>query len=390
MIYLLADYLYTAGWHAPYWRVLRYVTVRAGLAVLTALALSFLLGPLVERILRSYKIGQNIRREYVENLYQLHKGKQGTPTMGGILILAVLLLTTLLWADLTELKIALMILATIILGSIGFMDDYLKLVKKNSRGLRPRYKLMGQIALGLVVGCFVLFHGLPAAKLWDHHVPRTLDSALPYLTREYTDAVTVPFFKNLILHLGVGYLAFAVLVVMASSNAVNLTDGLDGLAVGQIVFCALVFTICAYVSGNWFIAQYLNLLYISGAAELAVFCAALVGAGIGFLWFNCSPASMFMGDTGSLSLGGILGVVALLIKMEYLLVIVGGVFVIETLSVILQVWSFRLRGGQRLFRMAPLHHHFELGGMAEQKVVVRFWIVGVILALLALSTLKLR
>ena len=390
MIFTLAEYCYQHQlWH-PYSRVLRYITVRGGLAIFTALFLSFLLGPLVLRILRRYKIGQNIRQEHVKDLYALHKTKQGTPTMGGILILAVLMLTTLLWADLSHLNIKIMLLTTIGLGAIGFYDDYLKLVKKNNKGLKPRYKLMGQVGIGLVVGCMIYFGGLTGAKLWGAGIPRTLDSVLPFLSQDYTTVLTVPFIKDLLLPLGVCYLFFAILMVVASSNAVNLTDGLDGLAIGQITLCALVYTIFAYAVGNWRIAHYLNILYISGSGELTVFCAALLGAGLGFLWFNCNPAEMFMGDTGSLSLGGILGVVALLIKMELVLVIAGGVFVLETLSVILQVWSYRLRGGKRIFRMAPFHHHLELGGLKETKVVIRLWITAIVCSILALSSLKLR
>jgi len=389
MIYHLADYFYSTGHITPYWRILRYVTVRAGLAVFTALALSFILGPLVVKILRRYKASQTVRREHCEELNKLHEGKQGTPTMGGILILVVLVITTLLWADLSQLGIRLMLFTTVCLGTIGFLDDYLKLVKKNSKGLSWRYKVMGQIALGIIVGSFILHNGLVAAKLWGPDIDPGMESVSPYLNREFTDVLTVPFFKNFLLPLGAAYLFLAVLVVVASSNAVNLTDGLDGLAIGHIIFCALVYTIFAYVVGNWKAARYLNVLFIQGSAELAVFCAALVGAGIGFLWFNCHPAEMFMGDTGSLSLGGIVGVVALLIKMELVLIIVGGVFVMEALSVILQVGSFRFRR-KRVFRCAPLHHHYEFGGLKETKIVVRFWIVGIILALLALSTLKLR
>ena len=389
MIYQLAEYCFRDGlWH-PYSRVLRYITVRAGLAIFTALFLSFVLGPLVLMVLRRYKIGQNIRQEHVKDLYALHKGKQGTPTMGGILILAVLVLTTLLWADWGALNIQIMLLATVCLGALGFMDDYLKLVKKNNKGLPARYKLMGQVGIGLAVGCLIYFNGLPAAKMWEPGAAASGANG-PLLTMQWTDVLTVPFVKDWLLGLGALYILFAIFVVVSSSNAVNLTDGLDGLAIGQISLCALVYTIFAYAAGNWRIADYLNILYIEGSGELTVFCAALLGAGLGFLWFNCNPAQMFMGDTGSLSLGGILGVVALLIKMELVLVIAGGVFVLETLSVILQVWSFRHRGGKRIFRMAPVHHHFELGGWPEQRVVVRFWIVGMILALAALTTLKLR
>lgn len=388
MINFLAEYCFRHDLLLPYSRVLRYITVRAGLAIFTALFLSFIIGPLVLRVLRRYKIGQNIRQEHVKDLYALHKGKQGTPTMGGILILSVLVLTTLLWADWGALNVQVVLLATVGLGALGFMDDYLKLVKKNNKGLPARYKLMGQVGLGLAVGCLIYFNGLPGAKMWGPGAAAT--GGGPLLTMQWTDVLTVPFVKDWLIPLGALYILFAILVVVASSNSVNLTDGLDGLAIGQITLCALVYTIFAYAVGNWRIADYLNILYIEGSGELTVFCAALLGAGLGFLWFNCNPAQMFMGDTGSLSLGGILGVVALLIKMELVLVIAGGVFVLETLSVILQVWSFRHRGGKRIFRMAPIHHHFELGGWPEQRVVVRFWIIGMILALAALTTLKLR
>ena len=341
--------------------VFRYITFRTIYAVLTALAISFLFGPAVIRLLQRYQIGQQIREEGPKS----HQRKAGTPTMGGIIIVLSLLLGTLLWADLTNAYIWLAVLVVVGFGLIGFLDDYLKSVRRRSEGLRPRYKFGLQLA---VAGAFALL------LLWWTHYPTSLN---------------VPFFKDVQPDLGSWYLAFILLVVVGASNAVNLTDGLDGLAIGPLAVATVAFTIVAYMVGNKKIADYLLIPYIEGAGELAVFCGAMLGACIGFLWYNTYPASVFMGDVGSLPLGGALGAVAVMTKQEFLLVLVGGIFVAEALSVIFQVASYKSRG-KRIFLMAPVHHHFELKGWAEPQIVVRFWIIAVVLALLSLSTLKLR
>ncbi|MBM4118808.1 phospho-N-acetylmuramoyl-pentapeptide-transferase [bacterium] len=345
--------------------VLRYITFRSAYAFVTALVISFLLGPWLIRRLRRLQLGEQIRAEGPAG----HKQKAGTPTMGGLLILAGVIAPTLLWADLTNRYIQLVVAVTLGTGLLGFMDDYLKVVKKQSKGLVGRYKLVGQIALGLALGLVLYFFPLEAG-----HAGETME---------------LPFFKGVLLNLGLFYIPLVVLVITGTSNAVNLTDGLDGLAIGVVSIVFVAFTGLTYVSGHRVFSDYLNIVYLPGAGELTVFCAAMVGASLGFLWFNAHPAELFMGDTGSLALGGALGTVAILIKKELLLVVLGGVLVLEALSVMLQVWSFKRRG-RRVFRMAPLHHHFELGGWHESKVVVRFWILAVLLAMVGLSTLKLR
>jgi phospho-N-acetylmuramoyl-pentapeptide-transferase len=288
--------------------------------------------------------------------------------MGGILIVGAIVIPTLLWANLANRYVWLVLLSTVWLGALGFLDDYLHVVRKEPKGLLGRYKLLGQIALGLIVGSVLAF------------APR--DPVVATLTN-------VPFLKDRYLDFGFLYVPFVVLVITASSNAVNLTDGLDGLAIGMVAIAGLAFAGLAYLSGNVRFSDYLNILYLDGTGELAVVCAALVGASLGFLWFNCHPADVFMGDTGALALGGTLGTLAVLVKREFLLVVIGGMFVAEAVSVILQVVSFKLRG-KRIFRMAPLHHHFELTGWPEPRVVVRFWIIASLLALLSVSTLKLQ
>jgi phospho-N-acetylmuramoyl-pentapeptide-transferase len=346
--------------------VTRYITFRTAVASLTALFLVLLLGPWVIERLRRLQIGQYIREEGP----QAHKAKAGTPTMGGVLILVGVLVPTLLWADLRNLKIWIVVLATIAFGAIGFADDYLKVVKKRSLGLTARKKLLGQFAVGLAVGLAVYF----------------LAQVEP---REYSTRVVFPFFKQIVPDFGVFYVVFAILLLTLSSNAVNLTDGLDGLAIGTTLVAAAAFTGLAYLSGHARFADYLDLLFRPGTGELTVFCGAMVGASMGFLWWNCYPAQVFMGDVGSLALGGALGTVAILIKQELLLFVVGGLFMIEAFSVILQVASFRLTG-KRVFRMSPLHHHFELVGWKEPQIIIRFWIVAFVFALFSLMTLKLR
>jgi phospho-N-acetylmuramoyl-pentapeptide-transferase len=344
--------------------VFRYITFRSAYAAVAALLLALLLGPPVVRWLRRFRIGQKIREEGPGS----HQVKAGTPTMGGVLILLCIAVPTLLFGNLHSRDVLLALLATLWLGAVGFLDDYLRVVKGYPKGLLGRYKLAGQIVLGCVVGAVIL--GLPSSQVSP-------------------TVITVPFMKFHYLDLGWFFVPFVILVITGSSNAVNLTDGLDGLASGLVAFAGFTFAGFAYVSGHVKFSGYLNILHLPEAGELTVFCAALVGAALGFLWYNCHPADVFMGDTGSLALGGALGTVAVLLKRELLLVIVGGVFVAEALSVMLQVASFRLTG-KRIFRMAPLHHHFELGGWAESRVVTRFYIVAALLSLLTLSTLKLQ
>ncbi|MCC6164677.1 MAG: phospho-N-acetylmuramoyl-pentapeptide-transferase [Acidobacteria bacterium] len=344
--------------------VTRYITFRTAAASITALVISLAFGGVLIRKLREFQVGQVIRHEGPES----HRPKAGTPTMGGLLILAASIVPTLLWADLTNAYIWIAVLATAGFGAIGFVDDYLKVTRRNHHGLLPRYKMGGQIAVALLVGVALI----------------VLANKGLYNTR-----LIFPFFKDLIPDLGLLYVPFAVLVLVGASNAVNLTDGLDGLAISCFAVAAAAFTALAYVTGHRVLADYLLLVRFAPAAELTVFCGALVGASLGFLWFNSYPAEIFMGDVGSLALGGALGTVAILIKQELLLVIVGGVFVLEAASVILQVGSFKLRG-KRIFRMAPLHHHFELIGWSEPKVITRFLIIAIVCALFSLTTLKLR
>ena len=347
--------------------VIRYITFRTAAASLTALAIGLLFGPLFIRKLRDFQIGQVIRQEGPAT----HRSKAGTPTMGGLLILTSVLVPTLLWADLRNPIVWTAVVATTSFGAIGFADDYLKIVRRSHHGLRPRYKMMWQVIVGIGVGIALLY----------------LAAQVPSL---YNTRLIFPFFKRLIPDLGWFYLPFAVLVLVGATNAVNLTDGLDGLAISVFAVAAAAFTALAYVSTHAVFANYLQLVPLPpAAAELTIFCGALVGASLAFLWYNSFPADIFMGDVGSLALGGALGTVALLIKQEFLLVIVGGVFVLEALSVIIQVASFKLTG-RRVFRMAPLHHHFELIGWSEPKVIARFLIAAIIFALFSLTTLKLR
>jgi phospho-N-acetylmuramoyl-pentapeptide-transferase len=341
-----------------------YITFRSAAAAVTALLLSFLIAPPVIKWLRKNQIGELIRDDGPET----HHSKAGTPAMGGIIILFSILVPVILFARLDNMFIQLMIGATIWMGIVGFIDDYLKVVKKYRKGLVARYKFAGQIIWGLVVGFAVTFSPLYHGTQW------------------YS---SVPFFKNLLINFGWFYIPMVLFVVTATSNAVNLTDGLDGLAIGLLGIAGVAWAGMSYVTGRIDFSSYLNVIYLKGAGELTIYCAALVGAALGFLWYNCHPAEVFMGDTGALALGGAMGTMSVLLKKEFLLLLVGGVFVAETLSVILQVSSFKWRG-KRIFRMAPLHHHFELLGWPEEKVVARFWIVGILLALLSLGTFKIR
>ena len=340
--------------------VFRYITFRTIYATITALLISFLLGPWLIATLQRLQIGQTIRKVGPES----HFVKEGTPTMGGALILLAIILPTLLWADLTNIYIWVTLLVISCYGAVGFVDDYLKIVRKNSDGISARQKMFWQIVIAFVAMALLYNNGL--------------DTQL-----------SLPFFKHIKPDLGIFYIPFAMLVIVGASNAVNLTDGLDGLAIGPMIIASATFLLLAYLVGNAKLSGYLQITGIQGAGELAILCGAMVGAGLGFLWFNAYPAQVFMGDVGSLSLGGALGIIAVITKNEFVLVIVGGIFVIEALSVIVQVISFRY-WGRRVFRMAPVHHHFELKGWAEPKIIVRFWIISIVLALIALSTLKLR
>jgi phospho-N-acetylmuramoyl-pentapeptide-transferase len=348
----------------PAFNVFRYITFRVAAAIVTALVLSWLLGPWFIRQLRRLSVGQNIR----DVGPQAHQVKAGTPTMGGLLILFATLVPTLLWMDLSNIYVWLVILVTTAFGGIGFADDYLKVRNRRNLGLTAKAKFWLQVLASLAFGIALVV--LPAES-------------------GFNPVVTFPFIKRLVLHLGYFYILFVAFVLVGSSNAVNLTDGLDGLAIGATSVAAATYAIFTYIAGNAIIARYLQVAWVPGVGEVAVFCGAMVGAGIGFLWFNSHPAEVFMGDVGSLSLGAAIGSVAILAKQEIVLVLVGGLFVMEALSVIIQVASFKLRG-KRVFRMSPLHHHFELSGWAEPKVIVRFWILSILFALLSLSTLKLR
>jgi phospho-N-acetylmuramoyl-pentapeptide-transferase len=349
--------------HADYsfFNVFRYITFRTIYAAITALLLCFVIGPWLIRELESHQIGQTIRRDGPER----HLSKEGTPTMGGLLIVLATVIPTLLWANLGNPYIWIAVFVTVGFGTIGFMDDYKKVVRKDSKGLSPRTKFLCQIFLAAVAAMLI------------------------YLDIGFQDKVSIPFFKKLNPSLGFLYIPFVILVIVGASNAVNLTDGLDGLAIGPSIISAGTYMLFAYLAGHIKIANYLQIQYVPGAGELTIFCGAMAGAGIGFLWYNTYPAQVFMGDTGSLSLGAALGAVAVMVKQEIVLALVGGVFVMEAVSVILQVYFFKTTR-KRIFRMAPVHHHFELKGWAEPKIIVRFWIISIILALLAISTLKIR
>ncbi len=349
----------------PFLNIFRYLTSRSGAAIFTALFLSFYFGPKIIRWLKSKQAeGQPIRLDGPESHLLT---KKGTPTMGGVMILLSVGLSTLLWADLSNPYVWIVLLVTLGFGAIGFWDDYLKLTKRNSKGLSSRQKLLAQAIISLI-----------AAYGIQYFTPPSLSGM-----------VAVPFFKSILIDAGMLYLVFAVIVMIGASNAVNLTDGLDGLAIVPIMIVAGCFALITYLVGNAIFANYLQLHFIPGSGELAVFCAALVGASLGFLWFNAPPAQVFMGDTGSLAFGGALGVISVITKHEFVLAIIGGLFVIEAVSVIVQVASFKLTG-KRVFRMAPIHHHFEKLGWKEPTIVIRFWIVACIFALIGLSTLKLR
>ncbi|WP_455221721.1 phospho-N-acetylmuramoyl-pentapeptide-transferase [Kaarinaea lacus] len=343
--------------------VFQYLTLRAILGILTALVISFIVGPVMIRKLSHYQIGQHVR----DDGPQAHLTKAGTPTMGGALILVAVAISTLLWSDLSNRYVWVVLVVTLLFGAVGWVDDYRKLVKKQSEGLKAREKYFWQTVGGLGAALYLYYTA----------------------TQPIETSLIVPFFKDVVIPLGWFFIIFAYLVIVGSSNAVNLTDGLDGLAIMPTVLVAAGLGIVAYATGNIKFAEYLGIPFVAGAGEVVVFCGAIAGAGLGFLWFNAYPAMVFMGDVGALALGAALGVVAVVVRQELVLLIMGGVFVIETLSVIIQVASFKLTG-KRIFRMAPLHHHFELKGWPEPRVIVRFWIITVILTLVGLATLKIR
>jgi phospho-N-acetylmuramoyl-pentapeptide-transferase len=360
VLLILAEYLtrFYSGFN-----VFQYLTLRAILGVLTALVISLMVGPAMIRHLSRYQIGQTVRDDGPET----HLTKAGTPTMGGALLLVSITAATLLWADLENRFVWVTLVVTLLFGAVGWLDDYKKLVERDPRGLRARYKYLLQSIIALAAAVFIYATAVTPAET----------------------ALLLPLFKNVSVELGLAFIVLTYFVVVGASNAVNLTDGLDGLAILPTVMVAAALAVFAYVSGNFKFAEYLAFPYIAGVGELVVICGAIVGAGLGFLWFNTYPAQVFMGDIGALALGAALGTIAVLTRQELVLFIMGGVFVMETVSVILQVTSFKLTG-KRIFRMAPLHHHFELKGWPEPRVIVRFWIITVVLVLVGLATLKIR
>jgi phospho-N-acetylmuramoyl-pentapeptide-transferase len=341
--------------------VFRYITFRTLLAILTALIISFILTPYTIKKFQKWEIRSNKREDVPER----HEEKKGIPTMGGFVIMVSTIIPTLMWSDLTNFYIWIVTFTLISFGAIGFIDDFKKLKNQNGKGVRGKTKLLMQLLFAVII------------------------SGLLYLRQDFITQLSLPFFKNITPQLGYFYILLSLFIIVGTSNAVNLTDGLDGLAIGPVITVSATFMLFSYIAGNIKFAQYLQIFYVRGAGELTIFCGAMLGAGIGFLWYNTYPAELFMGDTGSLSLGASLGTMAVIIKQEIVLFIAGGIFVLETMSVIIQVLSFKWRG-KRVFKMAPLHHHFELKGWNEEKIVVRFWIIAIILGLIALSTLKLR
>jgi phospho-N-acetylmuramoyl-pentapeptide-transferase len=374
MLFYLFTYLHKT-FNIPGFGVFRYITFRAGAAAVTALIIAFWLGPKIIRKLRERQIGESAKLEAPKT----HLAKAGTPTMGGLIVLLSVLIPALLWTDLKNMYILLILFVTVMLGAVGFLDDYLKVVKKKPKGLIGKYKIAGQVLVGLVVGGVIYFF------------PQWIDPDLWQLK----SSTTVPFFKYLEFDFGIFYIPMVIFIITATSNAVNLTDGLDGLAIGNVAIVSLTLAIITYVSGHAIWSQYLTIPYLRGNGELTIYCAAIAGASLGFLWFNSHPAQVFMGDTGSLALGGVIGAMCVLIKKELLLPTLGGVFLMETVSVIIQRAYFkytkkRYGEGRRVFKMAPIHHHFELIGWAEPKIVTRFYIIAILFMILSLATFKVR
>lgn len=374
MLYYFLEWI-ELTYSPPGFGMIRFITFRAAAAAVTALVIAFWIGPRVIALLKKHQIGEAAKVEAPKT----HLTKAGTPTMGGLIVLASVLIPTLLWGNLGNMYVVLIVFVTATLGVVGFLDDYLKVVKKKPKGLIGRYKIVGQVTVGLTVGGIIYFF------------PHVIDPDLWKLN----SSTTVPFFKNLEFDFGVLYIPMVVLVITATSNAVNLTDGLDGLAIGTVGIVALTLAVISYISGNVLWSEYLTIPFLRGNGELAVFCAAMVGAALGFLWFNAYPAQVFMGDTGSLALGGAIGALCVLIKKELLLPTLGGIFLAETLSVIVQRSYFKYTKrkygeGRRIFKMAPLHHHFELLGWPEPKIVTRFYIVAILMMIVSLATFKVR
>jgi phospho-N-acetylmuramoyl-pentapeptide-transferase len=374
MLYYIIDHL-DRLYHVPGFGLIRFITFRASAAAVTALVIAFWIGPKIIRKLREHQIGEAAKLEAPKT----HLTKAGTPTMGGLIVLASALVPTVLWANPSNMYVVLIVFVTAALGAVGFLDDYLKVVRRKPKGLIARYKIIGQVAVGTVVGGIIYFWPeLIDPDLWKYHT-----------------STTVPFFKNLEFDFNVFYIPMVILVITYTSNAVNLTDGLDGLAIGTVGIVSLTLAIMSYISGNSVLSGYLTVPFLRGNGELAVFCAALAGAAIGFLWFNAYPAQVFMGDTGSLALGGAVGALCVLIKKELLLPTLGGVFLAETLSVVIQRGYFKYTKrkygeGRRVFKMAPLHHHFEMLGWPEPKIVTRFYIIAILLMIVSLATFKVR
>ncbi len=369
MFYYLFEYI-NKIFNPPGFDVFRFLTFRSALAAITALLISFLLGPKIIDRLKKKQVDQPIREEGPKT----HKKKDGTPTMGGLIILFSVIIPVVLWADMKSIFILLVLFVTIILGTVGFLDDYLKVVKKLPKGLIARYKLLGQVFVGLVVGVAVYF--------------------LPEFS-QYNSQTTLPFFKNLNWDFGILFIPWVVFIITATSNAVNLTDGLDGLAIGITIIVMIALAVITYVTGNVIYSDYLNIIYLPGSGELTVFIAALIGAGLGFLWFNFYPAQVFMGDTGSLAIGGAFGTMMILVKKDLLIPILGGIYFAETISVIIQRLYFKYTKkkygeGRRIFKMAPIHHHFEQIGWDEPKIVIRFYIITIILAIISVASFKIR
>ena len=369
MLYYLFDYI-NKVFSPPGFKVFRFLTFRSALAAITALFLAFYLGPKIIKILQKHQIGEAKKEDGPKS----HWSKAGTPTMGGIILIISVVVPVLLWGDLKSIYVILILAGTIWLSAVGFLDDYLKVVKKLPNGLIARYKLLGQVSIGLIIGCVIYF--TPEFK-------------------GFSTLTTVPFLKNVNLNLSIFYVPAVVFIVAATSNAVNLTDGLDGLAIGITTIVMLTLAVIAYVSGNAIYSRYLDIIFLPGAGELTVFISAVIGASLGFLWFNSYPAQVFMGDTGSLALGGAFGIISVLVRKELLIPILGGIFFMETISVIIQRSYFKYTKkkygeGKRVFKMAPMHHHFEMLGWPEPKIVTRFYIIAIILAIVSLASFKIR
>lgn len=376
MLYYLLEWL-RVEFSPPGFGVVKYITFRSAAAAITALLISFIAGPKIINFLRKKQIGEQSKVELIG--IGNHNLKAGTPTMGGIIVLSSLLIPTLLWGDISNAYVVVIFIAALWMGLVGFLDDYLKVVKKKPKGLVARWKFLGQVIIGLVIGGLIYFF------------PQIFDSNF----QQYYTLTTVPFAKNFNFDFSFFYIPVVVFIITATSNAVNLTDGLDGLAIGTVGIAFLAVSIITYVTGNSVYSDYLNIIYLQGAGELTIFCAAMVGSALGFLWYNSYPAQIFLGDTGSLALGGALGVLMVLIKKEFLLPIIGGIFFVETISVILQISYYKYTKrkfgeGCRLFLIAPLHHHFEKKNIHESKIVVRFYIIAVMLAIITMMTFKIR